>query len=247
MAMPVGTIVGEKDFFMDFFLSAALVAGQLVIREATASDTGEIEDPTTTAAADAVGVSMDAVAYDATPETYEPGAPSRYSLENMARIMCNPFQIIRFQILGGAAVSGLATTSPANVITNTAADAAAPYGLISAAEVGSIDMTNGLVKGRTGNNAGALRKLTAHSNGVSCTVAMGFLNPLAANDTFIRVPYSRAVATVQLTTNLVNANGIIASGTGAALTVVNVKIDEQKDLAWVDVVMRDAWLNPESA
>lgn len=246
MASIVGDLVGAKNFFMDFFVSAAVVAGQLLEIEDTVSDTGEVGDPTTTSLIDGVGVSSEAVVHDTTPETHEPGSLSRYSLENVARVLINPFQIIRLQILGGATATALATTSPANIITNTVADAAAPYGLVSAAEVGTIDMSGGLIKGRTGNNAGAIRKMTTFSSGVSQTIAMGFLNAIAAGDTFIRVPYSRAVGNVQLTTNLVNANGIIATGTGCVLRVTNVKVDEQRDLAWVDCVMPDHWYNPES-
>lgn len=246
MASVVGDLVGSKNFFMEFFVSAAVVAGQLLEIEDTTTDAGEVGDPTTTSLIDGVGVSSEAVTSDLTPETYEPGSPSRYSLENVARILINPFQIIRLQILGGATATALATTSPANIVTNTVADTSAPFGLISATEVGTIDMTGGLVKGRTGNNAGALRKITGDTDNVSLTAAMGFLNAIAVNDTFIRVPYSRAVGNVQLTTNLVNANGIIATGTGCVLRVTNVKIDEQLDLAWVDVVMPDHWYNPES-
>ena len=246
MAYVAGDLVGSKQFLMDFLISAALVAGQLIMRETTASETGEVLAATTTSFVDAIGVCVDAATYSTTP-TAEPGALSSYGIQNLVRVACNPFQIIRLEIKGTAGGAALGSSSPANILTNTTADSSAPYGVITAAEVGTIDMSGGLVKGRTGNNAGAVRKLTTHSNNTSCTAAMGFVYALAAGDTFIRVPYSRAAIAVQLTTDLVNANGVIAYGTGCVIRVTNVKIDEQRDIAWVDGVAADHMYNSDSA
>jgi hypothetical protein len=257
MAMTVRCLTGGTGFLLDFFVSAAVVAGQVLIREVTTSALGEVLNPTTTAAADCIGIAQDAatsVGSLTVDPRYDLGGKllnvAAGGLENLVRIEVDPFMIYRFPIAGGA-TSGTAlapaSATPANILSNDTADVAAPYGLITDTAVGTIDMTHGLVKGRTGNNAGQIRKLTAHSNSTSCTTAMSFVSTLAVGDTFIRVPYSRAVQAVQLTSNFVEANGIIATSTGAAFTVIGVLIDEARDQAYVDCISRDHNLNPESA
>lgn len=251
MAHVVGSLVGEKGFLADFFATTAAVAGQVLIRDATMTNAGEVADPASeTSVLAMVGVAQNAATVDTTPAAdprYDLGGNLLYvqgSLENIVRVEINPFAIYRFPIAGGAtAGTALApeTDSPANILNNDAADAAAPFGLITDTAVGGAgaNMAGGLVKGRTGNNVGAIRKLSAHSNDTSTTVSIGFLNSLAVGDTFIRVPYSRQVAAVQLTTNFVEANGVIATGTGALFRVVAVHIDEQHDVAAVDCISGD--------
>ena len=246
MAHVVASLVGEKGFLADFFATTAAVAGQVLIRDGTMTNAGEVANPASVTSAIAmVGVAQNATSVDTTPAAdprYDLGGNLLYvqgSLENIVRIEINPFAVYRFPIAGGATAGTAlqpATATPANILMNDTADAAAPFGLITDTAVGTIDMSGGLIKGRTGNNVGAIRKLSAHSNAVSTTVAIGFINPLAVGDTFIRVPYSRQVANLQLTTDFVQANGVIATGTGALFRVVAVHIDEQHDTAAVDVI-----------
>src|ERR1044071_8591736 len=104
MASVVGTLVGSKDFYMDCMVSATFVAGQVVVREATASNVGELASPaSTTTCADGVGVLTDAVTSATTPnQEFNAVVPVSSTLENVARVMCSPFQIMRFRIAGGA-------------------------------------------------------------------------------------------------------------------------------------------------
>src|SRR3990167_2461133 len=265
MASVVGSLVGEKGYLADFFVSAAVVARQVLVREATASNTGEVADPAGTGSGgltdvvDMVGIAQDAATQDTTPATdprYDYGGrmlqEAAGGLENLVRVEINPFAIYRFPI-SGAATAGTVlvgtTTTPAHILTQDTADTTAPFGLITETAVGTISMVGGLLKGRTGNNAGAIRKITAHSNNTSTTCAMGFINSIPVNDTFIRVPYSREVTGMQMTTNFVEANGIIAAMTAAPGTlgpwrVVAVHINEVRDLAYVDVVCLDHMFNP---
>lgn len=235
MAMPIGSFVGSKSPAQNFWPSAAMVAGQVVVREATASNAGEAASPASvTSVLNMLGVATDAVTFTATPTA----EPSEVTQNDIVRVIAGPFEVTRFKIAGGAtAGTGLATTAPANILTNTAA--AAGGAIISSTAVGTVSMVGGIVKGRTGSNAGAMRKMTAQTNSVSTTVGIAFITPLAVGDTFIRVPYSRGTIAMQLTTNFVEANGIIATGTGAAFNVVSVIIDETRDLAWVDVICRE--------
>ena len=162
------------------------------------------------------------------------------------RLIVNPQSIWRFPI-SGAITQGTAlvatTTTPAHILTQDTASLT----VIADTAVGTISMAGGLIKGKTGANAGAIRKISSHSNNTSCTVTIGFVNSVAVGDTLIRVPYSRHVANISLTTDRAQANGILATGTGLVMSVVNVIIDEVNNLAYVDAVARDAFFNPESA
>lgn len=263
MAYVVGSLVGEKTFLMDFFVSAAVVVGQVLVRETTGANRGEVADPVSTGATgladivDMVGVAQDAATSVASP-TVEPGRLLQVAaggLENLVRVVANPFAIYRFQISGGATVNTAlapATSTPANILSNDTLDNTAPFGLITDTAVGTISMVGGLLKGRTGNNNGSIRKITAHTNNVSTTVGMGFLNSIAVSDTYIRVPYSRESTGMQMTTDFTQANGVIAAmiaapGTLGPWRVVEVIIDEVRDLAWVDVISLDHLYAPASA
>lgn len=268
MAHVVGSLVGSLGYPVDFFVSAAVVARQVLVREATAANVGEVADPAgngsggLTDVVDMVGVAMDAATSQTSP-TVDPrygygGALLNVAaggLENLVRVEINPFAVYRFPISGSATagtVLVVTTTTPAHILTQDTADTTAPFGLIAETAVGTISMVGGLLKGRTGNNAGAIRKITAHTNSVSTTCAMGFINSIPVNDTFIRVPYSREVTGMQMTTNFVEANGIIAAMTAAPGTlgpwrVVGVSINEERDTAYVDVICLDHLYKPLTA
>ncbi len=248
MANAVGQLVGGKTFLLDLYNSAALVAGQVVVREATASNKGEATNPSsTTSVTDMYGVATDA-ASSANAPTKEPGTLlfATTGLENLVRVDASPYTIYRFAI-SGTSVDGaaLVATNPAQILTNTTLSAGGTV-VTGGAPVGTIDMSGGLIKGRTGNNAGSVRKMVSQVNSVSVTVTTAFLNPIAVGDTYIRVPYSRACITVQLCAAFVGANGAIAYGTGASFRVVNVIIDEQNSQAFVDVISALHFYNKNS-
>lgn len=257
MATTVRALTGGTGFLLDFFVGAAVVAGQFLMRETTTSNLGEVLNVTTTSAVDMVGIAQDAATSNGSltvDPRYDLGGKllnvAAGGLENLVRIEVDPFMIYRIPIAGGATAGTAlapATATPANILSNDTADTTAPFGLITDTAVGTIDMTHGLIKGRTGNNVGQIRKLTAHTNSVSCTTGMSFVNNVGVGDTLIRVPYSRAVAAIQFTAEFTEANGIIATGTGATMRVVGVHIDEARDMAWVDAISSDHLLNPESA
>lgn len=260
MANTVGSLVGDKGFLSDFFVSAAVVAGQVLVREPTASNVGEVANPAGTGSSgltdvvDMVGIAQDAATSNTSPTVdprYDKGGRmlvvAAGGLENLVRVEVNPFAIYRFPI-SGSSTAGTAlvvtTTTPAHILTQDVDDTTAPYGLITETAVGTISMVGGLLKGRTGNNAGAIRKMTSQSNSVSVTCAMGFIKSILVGNTFIRVPYSRESTGMQMTSNYVEANGIIAAMTDAPGTqgpwrVVAVHIDEVKDIAYVDVISVD--------
>lgn len=252
MGVATRTLDGGDFYHQEFFVAEAITAAQALVREATATNVGEVADPgSATAAADFIGCATSAVSFNATP-TVEPNYPknlSSYTLENLVRVLVNPLTIWRFPISGGATAGTAlqpASATPANILSNDTLDASGPDTITDGA-VGTVNMAGGLIKGRTGGNAGSIRKANAHTDNTSTVVGIDFLAAIAVGDTFIRVPYSRHVINMQFTTNFVEANGIIATGTGAAFAVVGVEIDEANDRANVLVVSRDHMMSPESA
>ncbi len=267
MATVEGSLVGDKSYLVDFFVSAAVVARQVLVREPTAANNGEVANPVGTGSGgladvvDMVGVAQDAATTQSAP-TVDPrygygGALLNVAaggLENLVRVEINPFAIFRFPI-SGAATAGtvlvVAATTPSHILLN-ATLSVTPHRLITTTSVGVISMVGGIIKGRRGNNAGAIRKMTSQVNSVSVSANMAFINAIAVNDTFIRVPYSRESTGMQMTTNFVEANGIIAAmtadpGTLGPWRVVGVHIDEVRDLAYVDAVCLDHYYRPLTA
>jgi len=240
------------DFFSDYLLDANCAAGAVALRNTAVASAGEVVDATTTGAVDAIGLYSDTVVYTAAP-VLGAGLNSPFGLLGgnelmgaLARIVNHPHQICRFRVAGGP-TAGMALaadpTVPANVVINTTADATKL--IVASAALGAVSMVGGLIKGKTGANAGQVRRIVTHTTGppIDERVEVAFTNAIGVNDQFIRVPYSKAMTNVQLTTDLTEANGIIAAGTGAVLKVMNVVIDEDQNQAWVDVMFADHWLN----
>ena len=242
MATVESSLLAGHGYLADFFVPAAVVAGQVLIREATATNVGEVATPASTTSVIAmVGVAQNAATFTAAPTAdprYDLGGNLLFvanSLENLVRVEINPLAVYRFPIAGGTAAGTVlqpSTSTPANILSQDTASAS----VITDTAVGTINMAGGLIKGRTGNNVGQIRKLNAHVNSVSTTVGIAFLNTDVIGNTYIRVPYSRMVAAMQMTATFIEANGIIATGTGAIFRVVRVFIDEQNDVASVHVV-----------
>lgn len=250
MATWTRTLDGGEGYFLDFFVKEAITAGQVLMIEATHTTTehGEVDDPAdVNTLSNIVGCAANAVSYSATPTQNPTALP--HSPENLVRIVVNPLSIWRFPVAGGTAANTAlqpSSATPANILVNDTADLSTPD-LVTDTAVGTISMVGGLLKGRTGNNKGAIRKINAHTNSVSTGVGVDFVNGIAVGDSFIRLPYSRAQLEIELTTDFTQVNGIetFADQDGTA-AIVNVIIDEERDLAWVDVVFRDHYLLPES-
>lgn len=235
---------GEK--FSRYFIAATVVAGAIGIRHTGTNVAGEVIVASTTGATNGLGIFAEAKTYSTTQADFD-GFPS--DEEGMVAMIVDPYQVLEFLISGGAAEStALNSTAPANLLTNTSASAGGT--VVTAAEVGTISMAGGTLIGRTGNNAGIGRRISAHSNNTSTTVTQPFPRALAVNDTFYRFPYSKATITVQLTTNLLQADGTIVYATGAPFNVIQfeggfggVTVDLQTDTALVHCLFRDHFLS----
>jgi hypothetical protein len=241
------TLDGGNAYKLDFLVTQAVVAGQVLISSSAVTDIGEVINPTVTAAADFFGCADVAVTFSATP-TAEPIAFG-HSPQNLVRLVVNPLAVWRFKLSGGATMdtalvaAGAASGSTGShiLVQDTASTT-----VITDVSVGTTTMQGGLIKGRTGNNVGAIRRMNAHTDNTSTTVSHAFINSFAVGDTGIRVPYSHSSKTMRLTTpDFSQADAITSEeGTGIAAAGVNVIIDEENDQAWVDVVSLDHCYNP---
>ena len=240
---------GFSERFTRVMLDASCTAGAVGLRSTATNSAGEVVNASTTGAADALGVYSETKTYSATQADFD-GFPS--DEEGTVGIICDPFQVLAFPCSGGAtAGTALNSTAPANILTNTAAATAGL--LITAAEVGTVSMAGGILVGRTGNNAGLTRRSDAHTNSTSCTVEVPFPRTIAVNDTFFRFPWSLAAQVVQMTTNLVEADSTIVTGTGAPMIPVNYQgalggtlCDIVNSTAVLFAILRDHAYNPLS-
>lgn len=231
---------GLPELIEGFKIGATVIAGQAtIIGGAAGTAVATMTDATTTSLADAVGVTLGAGTYSTVQGAGDVEVKTSYG----------PLSVFTANASGGAgAATPLATTAPANVLTNTTASAGGT--VITAAEVGTVDMDGGFVFGLTGANKGLSRVLVTHSDNTSETVTQPFTYALAVGDKFVRLPWSPfIVQTVQLTTLLNEANAIIATGTGGTAVVVKVTVnfhDETAPTAKVSFTFGNHILNPLS-
>ena len=210
---------------MRYMIDASVIAGGFGMRNSNVSTAGEVIDATATSAVALLGIYDETVTYSATQSAYD-GFPS--DEEGTVLIESDPFAIYKLRTAGSAtAGAALATTAPANILVNETADTT---GLIITDDVvGTVSFNGGLIAGRTGNNAGIVRRISAHNNSADTRVEVPFPRTIAVGDTFIRVPWGKATQTVQLVTLLTEANGIIVYGTGAEFIPVDVQFDIIRD------------------
>ena len=233
---------GQGEVLKRFTIGATTLAGALAGLQAvaTVNTAAEAIPATTTACLNTLGVFAETKTYSTTQADFD-GFPA--DEEGTVGIIADPFQVLEFLANAGATDNtALNSTAPANILTNTSADTA---GLtITAAEVGTVSFAGGLVVGRTGNNAGLVRRLTAHTNSTSTAVTVPFPRTIAATtDTFIRVPWSKGTLAVQLITNVTKADAIIVQGTGIPFQVTDVIFDIVNTSVLVQCVARTHWHN----
>ena len=221
-------LYNNRQLSLQYRVSENIAEGAVVMRDDTAASPGEVENAdAATAALNCLGCAEHAATYSAT----------QGAVEGVVRLCPQPFAIYEFIVSGGATVNTpLSATSPGQILTNSTASTTGL--VVSSTAVGTIDMSGGLIKGRTGANKGAIRKQTTHNNNADTNVIVPFPNDIAANDTFIRVPFSSQAIAMQTTTDFTQADGAIAFGTGIPCMVYDTIIDEERDRALVQVVFR---------
>lgn len=239
---------GSYQDTLRYKMSSAITEGQVVIRDATLTNPGEVDDSgSATAALNTLGCVMDTATYTTTQATD--------MIEGLVRVCQDPFAVWEFAVSGngtsGVALVAAATT-PSNIFVNDTASAGGT--LITETAVGVIQRTGALIKGRTGANAGITRKVAAHTDSTSCAVTVPFPNAIALNDSFLCVGLGRQLIALSLTATdgtpaatypqYAEVDG--TTGTDAAglpVQIVDILMNEMTDTAVVQVVMRTHLFN----
>lgn len=244
--------LGGNDYQIpiQYRISETITEGQVLMRDDDANfgAGGDVEiTDSATAALNNLGCALDTGTYTTTQ--------SSTMDEGLVRVTQHPFAIWEFPISGNATAGTAlvaATTTPSNIFSN---DTASTSGLtITETAVGVIDRRGYLVKGRTGANAGVLRKISGHTDSTSVTVTVPFPNDIAAGDTFLCVGAGRQIIALGLAGTAgsdatahpayAEIDGTTGSDqTGMPMNILEVLIDEARDTAVVHVLMRTHWMN----
>lgn len=192
-----------------------------------ASNTAGVVIATTTTASDLVGMSVDQGSVATTggvQSTYSTTQGSgSSSAERVVTLIINPFAVWAWKMSGGATSN---TALAANTVTTASAGGTA---VTTAAEWSNPTYDEGVTWGYTGPNSGRFRKLTSVSN-VTGTVTIPFDYATVVGDVFLRAPYwPMQTVTVQLSTDLTQADASIAVGTGAPFRVVELRLRDSSD------------------
>jgi hypothetical protein len=198
-----------------------------------ATNTAGVVIGTTTTATDLVGCSIDkgTVFNSVTQVSY--GNQSTYtttqgtglsSAERGVSLIINPFAVWAAKMSGGAAEDTALASQ-----TVTTADSTGAAITTGASWTSAIEYDEGFTWGLSGANAGRGRKITSTSS-TAGTVTIPFDFGIAVGDVFLRCPWMpMQCATVQLTTNLYQANAIISVATGAPFRPIELILRDSTD------------------
>lgn len=194
----------------------------------TAGEAG-LNAGTTTSAADFVGMALDTVTYTVTQGI---GADSA---ERKVGVIINPDAVWR-ALLSGGATEGTALT-----LYDVTTASASGLDVITGDSFANFD--EGVVWGYDGANAGQIRKITV-GDGTDASVTIPFDLATVVGDNFLRAPYwPMATTTVQLTTNLFQADATIVVATGGEYVVVDWELKdlglEGRTKSYIHMMARD--------
>lgn len=169
---------------------------------------------TTTSAADFIGMSLDTVTYTTTQGTGDDSA------ERLVSVIIQPDVVWRALMSGGATES---TALALRAVTTASAGGTA---ITTGESWTATEFDEGVTWCYDGANVGQARKITSTS-ATAGTVTIPFDNATVVGDNFIRAPYwPLATTTIQLTTNLFQADASIAVATGAEYVVVDMELND---------------------
>ena len=204
-------------------------AGEYAMIGAT-SEAG-VNEGTTTASNDAVGVTLDTATYSTTQGT---GASSA---EALVSVVINPDQIVRARMSGGA-TDGTALSA----VTVTTASSGGTA-VTTAAEWSSPTYVDGTVWGLTGANVGQHRKITSVSS-TAGTVLVPFDYATVVGDTFLRIPiHPMDSIVVQVCTNITEVDMSAAISGDSELVCIDLDLNGTLD-SYAYFVFGDHILNP---
>jgi len=196
-----GHLYGGAPLLQKFQIGEALSLAGLPLIASALADADGVMRASTTAAAEALGVSLDAQPTRNTAQLPGDADPAVYVTVNV-----RPDQICRARLSGGA-TSGTALPEFVNSLAST-------NGLLVTAAFGTA-YDDGYIWGATGANAGQLRKVQGAVN-TNATPIVPFRSDIAVGDIFYAVTFGPGEdAAVQLTNERyeVDATGDNQSGT----------------------------------
>ena len=234
-----GSLTGEGSALLRRFkIGATTVAGSIVIKQT--SFLGTITPATTTAAADAFGLCMEAGTYTTTQGT---GADTA-NVE--VYTVYNPFAIFHAPIHGGTnannITSALDITSQASGVANATN--------ISDANLPSDSMAGGWAYGLTGANKSQTRVITSFQSATSANVEIPFDVNFAVSNFFLVFGGGPGVAKLEFGSNITTALQYYPTATGANVRILEVIVDDHDPsapTAKYAFVLSDHAFNPESA
>lgn len=204
-----GHLYGGTPILQKVQIGEALTLAGLPLVASLLANVDGVLRASTTAAAEAIGVSLDAQATRNTAQLAGDADPAVYVTVNV-----RPDQLVRARLSGGATA---ATTLPE--FTNTVAST---DGLLITAAFGT-GYDDGYAWGATGANAGRLRKIQGGVN-TTATPVIPFPSDIAVGDIFYATTFGPLEdAGVQLTSNIaeIDATGDNQSGTNFRCRVLS--------------------------
>jgi len=210
---------GSAPVIKKYMIGASTAAG-VPLRIPGAGNPGLIQ-PTTTSAADMIGVCLDSGTYATAQQTDGSDPAAEVS------VIINPDAIWAAKLSGGATED---TALSLQTVTTASTDGLT---VTTAAEWSSPTYDEGIVWGYSGANAGIIRKITSVSS-TAGTVTVAFPNDIAVGDEFLRANlFPLQNATVRLSTAFtqVDASTAVASN--------------EAELKPIEVRLRDAGSDPD--
>lgn len=176
-----------------------------------AAGTAGVVIGTTTGATDLVGMSIEAPGTYGTAQNSDNSDPAK-----TVALVINPDAVWDALMSGGATEN---TVLAQHTVTTASTDGLT---VTTATEWSNPTFDEGTTWGYSGANAGKARKITSVST-TAGTLTVAFPADTAVGDIFLRAPYNpMQTVTVQLTTNLYQADASIAVGTGAPFRVIEL-------------------------
>lgn len=180
-----------------------------------AADAAGVAQGTTTGATDFLGCGLDAsVTYVTAQQT------DGTSAERLVSIVVNPDAVWE------ALMSGGATEGTALTLYDVTTASATGLSVTTGDDWSSPQFDEGVLWGYDGANAKQARRITATST-TAATVTVALDRDTVVGDNFLRAPYwPIGTTTLQLTTNLYQADASIAVATGAPYRVLEMTLND---------------------
>ena len=229
-----GLLSGGAPVIKKYQVNATVANTGVPLLIGTSEEAG-LDLPSTTVAADVVGLNLDTATYTTTQ-----GSGSD-SAERLVSVIINPDAVYRMRLSGGA-TAGTALAQ----FTVTAQDTAGTT-ITTGTAWNSPDMDEGVAWCYSGANVGQSRKIV-DADGTTATLLIPFDNTIEVGDVFLRAPYQKMQGfAVQLTSDFTEANANIVVDTGAGFKTIDWALNDLSGegtlKSYIEVLPTDHWLS----